>query len=527
MDLKRPPSNRFVLFSSILCLLNNPILAQQRGIQGVVPDPSMDEARTALVIGNGAYVSSPLRNPVNDVRAVASTLRSLGFTVISGENLTNRQMEEIIFEFGRKIKNGGVGLFYFSGHGVQVADVNYLIPIDAQIMKEQDFRFEAVQADRVLAEMEAAENRLNIVILDACRDNPFARSFRTTTRGLAVMTAPRGTIIEYSTAKGSVASDGEGTNGLFTEQLVKYMREPGLEIGQVFKRARSAVSRLSNGQQVPWEASSLEGDFFFILPSEIETADTPSAEKAAPPLPQVPAKSQAEIEFVFIRGGTFQMGDVMGDDVFFNVEKPVHMITVSDFYLGRTEVTVARYRAFCVATGRSMPSEPSWGWHDDHPVVNVNWNDAVAFCSWAGCRLPTEAEWEYAAREGGRDVRFGNGKNIADPSEINFDASALYKVPFSLAGLYRKKTMPVASFAPNLLGLYDLSGNVWEWCSDWYDENYYSRSPDLNPKGPVAGLMRVLRGGSWFFNPLYVRCAYRVGNDPGLGDFDRGFRVAR
>lgn len=219
------------------------------------------------------------------------------------------------------------------------------------------------------------------------------------------------------------------------------------------------------------------------------------------------------IEWINIQGGTFQMGDTFGEGD--SDEKPVHTVTVSNFYLSKYEVTVAQYRAFCNAKGRSMPQAPSWGWQEDHPIVNVSWNDAKSYCDWAGCRLPTEAEWEYAAREGGRQVRFGNGKDIADPSEINFDGSAQYKQTYSITGVYRAQTTPAGSFQPNSLGLYDMSGNVWEWCQDWYGENYYSSSPSTNPQGPDTGSSRVLRGGSWFSSPGGGRCSNRGGNYPG------------
>jgi len=237
-------------------------------------------------------------------------------------------------------------------------------------------------------------------------------------------------------------------------------------------------------------------------------------------------QNPAGIEFVLIPGGTFDMGDTFNEGA--ADEKPVHSVTVSDFYMSKTEVTVAQYRAFCTATNRSMPSAPSWGWQDDHPMVYVTWNDAIAFCQWAGCRLPTEAEWEYAAREKGRKVRFGNGKDIANPAEINFDGSAGGKKPYSVVGVYRQKTTAVASFAPNALGLYDMSGNVWEWCADWYETNYYQNRVSTNPKGPSSGESRVGRGGSWYFIPRFVRCSYRSDNyGPNSRSYDVGFRCVR
>jgi uncharacterized caspase-like protein len=224
------------------------------------------ERRTALVIGNSAYQRSPLVNPVNDAQAMAASLGSLGFTVTKLENASKSQMADAIRQFGDTIRQGGVGLFYFAGHGIQINGYNYLLPIGSTITKEQDVQYEAVEAQRVISEMEAAANRLNIVILDACRNNPFARSFRSATRGLAIMAAPSGTMIAYATAPGSVANDGEGPHSLYTEELLRHIREPGLKLEDVFKRVRVGVKEKSRGQQLPWETSSLDGDFYFVKP---------------------------------------------------------------------------------------------------------------------------------------------------------------------------------------------------------------------------------------------------------------------
>ena len=167
-----------------------------------LPDISLSakSQKTALVIGNGAYRSSPLRNPVNDATDITSLLKKLGFKVILKTNATQRTMENSIRDFGRKLRNGGVGLFYYAGHAIQVHGTNYLLPIDAQIESESDVKYEAIDAGRVLGKMEDAGNGLNIIILDACRDNPFARGFRTSEKGLARMDAPTGSILAYATA---------------------------------------------------------------------------------------------------------------------------------------------------------------------------------------------------------------------------------------------------------------------------------------------------------------------------------------
>ena len=221
------------------------------------------EQRIALVIGNGAYSAGPLKNPVNDATDMATALKRAGFTVTLKKNANLQEMVEAIENFGNNLKRGGVGLFYYAGHGVQVSSVNYLLPVSSKINKESDVRFQAVDAGRVLAEMENANNGLNIVILDACRDNPFGKSFRSSSRGLAIVAnAPSGTFISYSTGAGQVASDGEGKNSPYTRALLENISKPGLTINKVFMNVRSKVKKETG--QVPWELSSLEGDFFFV-----------------------------------------------------------------------------------------------------------------------------------------------------------------------------------------------------------------------------------------------------------------------
>ena len=232
------------------------------------------ERRTALIIGNGGYSSSPLKNAVNDAADIASNLQRLGFSVILKKNVSHQEMEDAILEFGEQLKKGGVGLFFYVGHGVQKDSRNYLIPIGARINKDTDIKFQAVDAEMVLAEMGNAGNNLNIVILDACRDNPFSKSFRTASRGLAIISdAPRGTFITYSTSPGKVAADGSGRNSPYTESLIKYINTKGLPIEEVFKEVRKDLGKKTGGQQIPWELSSLEGQFYFS-PGKSVKSDT-------------------------------------------------------------------------------------------------------------------------------------------------------------------------------------------------------------------------------------------------------------
>jgi hypothetical protein len=238
------------------------------------------EYRTALIIGNSNYESGRLNNPVNDASDMAATLKALGFEVILRKNIDLQGMEESLEELGNRLKRGGVGLFYFAGHGVQVGGTNYLIPTGARIRKESDVKYQAMDLGKVLDELANANNSLNIVILDACRDNPFARSFRSATRGLAIVSsAPGGTFISYATGPGQVAQDGTGRNSPFTSSLLEFIKTPGIPIEQVFKKVRQ---KLVAAGQTPWELSSIQGDFYFYPSSKsspVEIIKVPAPEQ--------------------------------------------------------------------------------------------------------------------------------------------------------------------------------------------------------------------------------------------------------
>ncbi|WP_338792922.1 SUMF1/EgtB/PvdO family nonheme iron enzyme [Bernardetia sp. MNP-M8] len=210
---------------------------------------------------------------------------------------------------------------------------------------------------------------------------------------------------------------------------------------------------------------------------------------------------------VFVKGSIFNMGSTV-----FENEMPIHEVDLDDFYIGRYEVTVKQYREFCDATGRDMPKEPMWGWNDTHPVVGVTWDDASQYAEWAGKRLPTESEWEYAARGGLKTQHYTYaGANYAE-----------------VVGWYEGNSVemvqPVGLKRPNELGTYDMSGNVWEWCSDHYGR--YRQGREKNPKGVPQGLNRCIRGGSWFGNKGNLRTANRYYNPQGFGSNLIGFRVA-
>jgi hypothetical protein len=229
---------------------------------------SVQEHRVALVIGNSNYKTSPLKNPVNDARSMAGALRDLGFDVLVGENMSRKGMLQSLRGFRDKLKPDSIGLFYYAGHGVQVKGQNFLIPIDASVQSEAEMDEESINLTYLLDRLEEAKNPINIVILDACRDNPFARSFRSASRGLAQVDAPTGTMIAYATAPGRTAADGNGSNGTYTEEMLRVLKYPGLKVEDVLKRVRAGVVQSTNGAQTPWDASSLIGDFYFIPPAQ-------------------------------------------------------------------------------------------------------------------------------------------------------------------------------------------------------------------------------------------------------------------
>jgi hypothetical protein len=220
---------------------------------------------------------------------MATALKELGFTVIERFDATQKEMNRAIVEFGGKLRTGTVALFYFAGHGLQVRGKNYLVPIDAEITAEASIRAEAVDVDTVIDQLAASD--LSVVILDACRNNPYERRFRGIGGGLAQMEAPKGSLIAYATAPGMTAFDGSGRNGLYTSELLKEIRKRGQPIEGVFKNVRRNVAKATRDQQVPWESSSLIGDFYFnpVVISVETKPEIPVAQPAVVSPPSVAA----------------------------------------------------------------------------------------------------------------------------------------------------------------------------------------------------------------------------------------------
>jgi formylglycine-generating enzyme required for sulfatase activity len=508
--------------------------------------PTAPEARVALVIGNAAYADSPLRNPVNDARDMATALRAVGFQVDLLLDADRPRMFKAVRDFGQRINGGGVGLFYYAGHGMAVKGNNYLVPVATDIAGEDEVEVQALSVQSVLNKMEAAKNRLNILILDACRNNPFGHAFRSGGRGLAQMDAPAGSFIAYATAPGSLASDGQSSHGLYTQHLLQAMKLPGLTVEQVFKRVRVEVKLASKDQQVPWDSSSLTGDFYFVgdgaepahpLPAAVPgPAIAAPAAKTAAALPG-PFQNRLGMVFAPIPAGSYMMGE---DSHLVDTSlKQAHKIQLSrPFAMQTTHVTVRQWRAFIEATGYTTEAEstgkartwngkiaadvsglswknPGFKLADDQPAVCLTWNDAQAFLGWLkredpgkGYRLPTEAEWEYACRAGRSSLPY-----------LELDRLAWYWDNSML------KAHPVATKTANAWGLYDMLGNAWQWCQDRYGKDYYAESPAVDPKGPASGSHRVRRGGSFITALEHLGFANRGSGLPNDCTNQVGFRL--
>jgi formylglycine-generating enzyme required for sulfatase activity len=589
------------------------------------------QRKAALVIGNASYADVPLRNPANDATDMAATLRELGFTVTLKTNLNKQGMETAVGSFTAGLAPGDIALFFYSGHGMQVSGSNYLIPVNEAIGNETDVRYKAMDAQYVMDYMQDARTSVNIIILDACRDNPY-RGYKSQTKGFIAVSAPQGTFIAYSTGPGKIAADGTGRNSPYTRNLISCMKMPDIEIEDAFKEVRKKVMSETGNQQVPWESSSLVQAFAFkgmatkpgpVPTGPIITREQPivqvgslkltteiagalyvdsvlmrqvnantvltidkltegshtvkiSGDETAEKEVTISAGETANLtldkrrseasslvpEMVFIQGGTFQMGSNEGDDD----EKPVHTVTVGSFYMGKYEVTVAQFRQFINDAGYQTDADKDGGsyiwtgkwekrsgvnWKCDaegnirpqseynHPVIHVSWNDATEYCNWLSrktgknYRLPTEGEWEYAAGNGTRHTKYswGNGDpygkaggNVADESLKRKYSDGTIFSGYDDGYIF---TAPVGSFNPNDFGLHDMTGNVWEWCKDWYGGDFYKTSPAIEPKGPSTGSGRVNRGGSWNFEPAFQRVAFRYGYFPSGRFGDLGFRLAR
>jgi len=542
-----------IIIGALFFIKPSPDVAENKGIslsgQASLVGTGSHNARVALVMGFGDYRKAfvgkfqfdSLRNPVNDAKDMAKTLRNLGFDVILKLNLkTKAAMKKAVLEFRLRLpETGAVGLFYFSGHGFQYQNANYLVPVRAAMPSDIDIESEVLETDYVLRHLEKANRQgVNIIILDACRDSIpsdffddrenkgfFAGDLKA---GFTNMQAPVGSLIAYATAPNTTSWGGLPTerNSVYTKHLLKALQnEPDVNITRLLMRVRKGVieeTRAFEVQQVPWDSVSLTDPFYFAQSSVIATTPVspPVHERFEPGNVFRDRLQDGSLgpKMVVIPAGHFRMGDIQGGGA--SNEKPVHRVSIKQFAMGKYEVTFAEYDKFAEATSRNKPDDEGWG-RDNRPVINVSWDDAVAYAEWLSqqtgkrYRLPTEAEWEYAARAG-TDTKYWWGNDIGSNKANCYG---------DRCGDRFEYTSPIGSFTANPFGLYDTVGNVWEWTCSEYENEYSGKEKQCISKNRAR--QPVIRGGSWDGGPGGVRAAFRFWLSRDIRYIVVGFRLAR
>lgn len=515
-----------------------------------------DERRVALIIGNSEYSTmGALTNAKNDATDMTKALQDLGFDVVSGTDLSKKQMREKIRLFDEALKKGDadktIGLFYYAGHGLEVDGDNYLVPIDADMQYQEDARDEGISLNLITSRMKYTKNRMNIVILDACRNNPFPKRDRAISSGGwgAIGNLASGMFIAYGTSPGRKAadSDGVGRNGLFTKHILENIKQPGKTLEQVFKSTRAGVLDDSNGRQVTWQNNATTGDFYFTIPipkylNTVAISDDQIINPINLPLltDMISRSSYSNInqakkhtttaagevfkdcetcpEMITVDSGVFTMGRDDGHPM----EGPSHLVSIEKFNLSTTEITFAQWDACVKDRGCSKkPDDEGWG-RGDRPVINVSWNDVQQYIQWLNqktgraYRLPSESEWEYAARAGSQ-----NNFSWGDEVGIN-------KANCKVCGSHwdNKQSAPVKSFKANKYGLYDMHGNVMELTQDCYHPHYYDAPNDQTPWMTGKCESHMFRGGYWGSEGYFMWSLFRNGIKPDGAGKGLGFRVA-
>jgi formylglycine-generating enzyme required for sulfatase activity len=498
--------------------------------------------KVALVIGNADYSIDQgyLTNPINDASSVSERLEKLGFKVFYHPNLTDKEAMEVAVEaFSNHIGDAEVALFYYSGHGVQRHGKNYLMPTQAKINKASQIRHRAMNVEFLMDEMAVNHQGLSVIILDACRNDPYPRDSKSSgSRGLAKMDVNSGAIIAYSTKPGAVAADGVGRHSPYTAQLLKHLSEfPDQPIDDVLNKINVAVEDDTQKKQSPrLEMSPIRNVPCFgqckdkVVNPDNHLKDSVTGSDIISVIPDRKKPNQVTdsytgMEFVRIEHDCFQMGSPKSEAERGSDERQHRVCINQDYYLGKYEVTQAQWK-------KVMGDNPSRFKGDNKPVEKVSWNDVQVFIKKLNqktglkYRLPTEAEWEYAARAG-TQTPFYTGRCI-NTQQANYDGHHDYNGCGAKTGLYREETVAVGSFQPNSWGLYDMAGNVYEWTCSVYDKDYGGAESQCKSNNHANNYRFVLRGGSWLGKPDYIRSAYRFRFPADLRNFDFiGFRLSR
>jgi formylglycine-generating enzyme required for sulfatase activity len=470
--------------------------------------------RVALVIGNSNYGSLPkLPSVPKDVLLISDALGKAGFDVHQFPDLKMQDFFAVLTVEASKILTAGdICVVYYVGYAVQGDDDNYLLPVNFDPQDQKELQDRAVHFKRVQETLTDLQVALQIYVLEG---PPAINVQIKGSPGQPGLIDPK-----ISTSKETSficaahlgdwapAAPADGVD-LLTEVTAKAMADPGVELYTLFDNVRREVSQKTS--QNPFHDASPGVSQFYFREAVAKPSETTKPAQPEWPRQGVPVQNRKDREeYLWIKSGTFMMGCAPNDQRCDAAEKPRHTVTLTkDFWMGRNEVQVLSYQHYVDLNAKQkvkMPAGTNFDRHwkqTAHPIVNVKWEDAQAYCTWAGGRLPTEAEWEFAARAGMSDEIYPmNDENSRD--KANFRGKSGNDTYDDVA--------PVRQFDANLYGLYDMAGNVWEWVNDWFSPRYYTADPIQDPQGPANGKEHVIRGGSWDSDPkVHLRISFRKG----------------
>jgi formylglycine-generating enzyme required for sulfatase activity len=520
------------------------------------------QPKVAVLAGVGHYTQfsglTQLRYPAHDVDLLEAELTRQGYKVVAlkDQEATRGSIEQALRNVSELVDHGtGTVLFFFSGHGFADQGANYLATFEASAA---DLAGSGMSVRRVEELLKGTGAPRQVMFIDACRNETGSKG--SGARSFAALQEAAGLRALLSTKAGhSSYEDDSLGSGVFTHFLVEGLRgqaagQDGLitfrDLSDFVTDGVSSYGFKKGQMQVPYEAGEASGDFLLArasasgAPARAPTP-VPAANIDRGPQPgstKVNAKDGQR--YVWIPPGSFIMGCSPGDNDCQPNEKPPHNVSITKgFWLGQTSVTVAAWKRYVQATGKSMPAEPKImdkelnpGWREEQqPITMVSWDDAKGYCEWAGGRLPTEAEWEYAARAGSTDMRYANLDDIAwyadNSGNSRIDSMNIFDTDKQN---YARRLADNGNHAhsvglkrPNAWNLYDMLGNVWQWTADWYGEAYYDQQESAgDPRGPANGQYRALRGGSWSVYPRNVRVSGRSRTAPDSRNLNAGVRCA-
>ena len=478
------------------------------------PNPAPPSPKKlALIITNNAYRSPSLPSPADasGAQRLAAALKEIHFDVETRTDLDKDQLKSLFNEeLPNRIHPGEIWVIYYCGYALQSKDSNYLVPVDFDPKSREQIYNTAYSLSRLIDNVELRKPQLAILVLDASWESRILTD-KFGDRGLAPLTSNPESTVLFAAGPNASVPIGPGQPGLLTLALSSVLTKEGLTVANIQAQTRDKVRELSNGGQIPMTAGTPSEIVFrprpapppkFVEVEKIVTKTETVIEKEPWPKPgSAGTNNKGHLDYVFIPKGTFKMGCVEEsakpcDDA----EKPQHR---KDFWMGQTEVTAQSYLNFVGEKKRKKPKKTMTnpGWKNPVlPIVEVTWEDAKAYCEYAGGRLPAEAEWEYAARGGVHDQPYPYSDPETSRDKANYMGTHGHDIYPELA--------PVKSFDANPWGLYDMAGNVWEWVSDYFAN--YNRNPQVDPQGPKSGNSHVARGGSYSSDPAkHLRISYR------------------